>query len=245
LKRLGIENPYMFGSIALGDAGENPMSICFDLCRLEPNMNRRAFLDLSKSLAAAALVTAAAAPTHAADVDIDAILNDPEAPSEGNPKGDVTIVAFVDYNCPFCKQSAPDLDRIVRTDRHIRLVYKDWPILSEASVYGAQLALAAKYQGRYAAVHHALMSIRGTGIAKETMSAAVAASGVNMGRLQADLDTHGEAIAALLKRNLAEADALGLEGTPVYLVGPFKASTLDYDGFKQIVANARERQAGH
>jgi protein-disulfide isomerase len=65
-----------------------------------------------------------------------------------------------------------------------------------------------------------------------------------MARLQTDLDANSGKIAALLKRNLAEADSLGLEGTPVYLVGPFKASTLDYDGFRKIVAQARARQSG-
>ncbi|WP_244546582.1 DsbA family protein [Bosea sp. OK403] len=177
------------------------------------------------------------------EVDSDAILNDPEAPTAGNPKGDVTIVAFLDYNCPFCKKSAPDLDRIVKTDGKIRLVYKDWPILTEASVYGAQLAVAAHYQGQYDAVHHALMGIPGMRISKERMLEAVKASGVDMVRLQADLGARADAITALLRRNLAQADSIGLQGTPAYLVGPFRTSTLDYAGFKQIVADARAKQA--
>ncbi len=177
------------------------------------------------------------------DVDTNAILNDPEAPTAGNPKGDVTIVAFLDYNCPFCKQSAPDLVRIVKSDGRIRLVYKDWPILSEASVYGAQLAVAAHYQGKYDAVHHALMGIPGRRISKERMLEAVRASGVDMVRLQADLDAKADAITALLRRNLAQADSIDLQGTPAYLVGPFRTSTLDYAGFKQVVADARAKQA--
>jgi protein-disulfide isomerase len=84
-----------------------------------------------------------------ADTTPGAILNDPAAPVAGNPKGDLTIVVFFDYNCPFCKKAEPNLDRLVKADGKIRLVYKDWPILSEASIRGAQLVLAAKYLDEY------------------------------------------------------------------------------------------------
>lgn len=166
---------------------------------------------------------------------------DPETPIGGNPKGDVTIIAFLDYNCPFCKKSAPDLARIVQTDGNIRLVYKDWPVLAPTSVYGAQLALASKYQGKYETVHKALMDIPGHGIPKEKMLEAVKNSGVDLPRLQADLTAHGKDISALLQRTLALAEVLGFQGTPTYIIGPFIESTLDYDGFKQVVADARAR----
>lgn len=181
-----------------------------------------------------------AAPALAQDISVDAILNDPQAPVGGNPKGDVTIVAFLDYNCPFCKKSAPDLEKFVKADGKIRLVYKDWPILTPASIHGAQLALAAKYQGKYEQVHHALMSIPGKRISKETMTEAVQKSGVDMERLNADLKQHGAEIQGLIQRNLDQADALGLTGTPVYLIGPFKASgALTYEQFGKAVADAR------
>jgi protein-disulfide isomerase len=157
-------------------------------------------------------------------------------------KGDLTIVAFLDYNCPFCKKSEPDLLRMVTSDGRIRLVHKDWPILGDASVYGAQLALAAKHQGRYDAVHRALMAIPGRRISKERMLEAVSASGADMARLEEDRKAHQGEIAALLQRNLDQADALGLQGTPVFLIGPLKvAAALDYDGFKQAAAQARAR----
>jgi len=176
-------------------------------------------------------------------IDVEGILNDPEAPVSGNPKGDVTIVAFLDYNCPFCKKSAPDLARIVQEDGKIRLVYKDWPVIAETSVYAAQLALAAANQGAYQRAHDALMATKGR-LSKEQVSAAIKGAGIDLERLQADLDSHGAAITALLKRNMAQADSLGLQGTPTYLVGPFRTSTLDYKGFKQVVADARGKQAG-
>lgn len=207
-------------------------------------MNRRNLLGLiltaSSMLSLAPLLSM---PAAAQDIDVKAVLHDPDIPEGGNPKGDVTIVAFTDYNCPFCKKSAPDLKRIVAEDGQVRLVYKDWPILTKASVYGAQLALAAKYQDKYETVHDALMGIPGKQIPEARMLEAVKASGVDMARLDADLKKHKDEISALLKRNTGQADALGMEGTPTYLIGPFRASTLDYDNFKLALAEARRRQA--
>ncbi|MBN9499583.1 MAG: DsbA family protein [Alphaproteobacteria bacterium] len=176
------------------------------------------------------------------DTSAEAILNDPATPVAGNPKGDLTVVTFFDYNCPFCKKAEPALEKVVKEDGHIRLVYKDWPILTKASVYGAQLALAAKYQGKYDAVHAALMSISGTKNPEDQMLAAIRKSGVDMDKLDADLKAHGDEITALLRRNLAQADSLGLQGTPAYLIGHYKVtSALTYDGFKRAVADARSQ----
>jgi protein-disulfide isomerase len=205
-------------------------------------VSRRAALTIIAGSAALPLAPQPAFAQQAA-ITKDQILNDPDAPVGGNQKGDVTIVAFLDYNCPFCKKSAPDLERIVRDDGKIRLVYKDWPILRPTSIDGARLALAARYQGKYEVAHHALMGIPGYGIAKEKMRAALQASGIDMIRLDSDMAAHASDIDALIKRNMAQADALGLQGTPTFLVGPFMASTLDYQGFKQVVADARAKQA--
>jgi protein-disulfide isomerase len=194
----------------------------------------------------ATIVALPAAPrAQEKGVTAEAILNDPQAPVAGNPEGDITIVAFLDYNCPFCKQSAPALEKLVKADGKIRLVYKDWPILTAASMHGAQLALAATYQGKYAEVHQALMGIPGRRISKETMTEAVKASGVDVERLGRDLKQHAPEIISLIQRNLDQADALGLQGTPVFLIGPFKvASSLDYEGFRKVVAEARAKRKG-
>ena len=185
-------------------------------------------------------------PTWAAqEIDVNGILHDPEAPESGNPKGDLTIVAFFDYNCPFCKKAEPDLEKVVKEDGKIRLVYKDWPILTEASVYGAQIALGAKYQGKYQAAHDALMKVPGSKVDKAGMTKAVQAAGVDMERLEADIHANAEAISGLLHRTHAQAESMGLMGTPVYLIGQFKvAAALDAAKFREVVSQARERQAG-
>lgn len=204
-------------------------------------MQRRTFLAGATATLALAL---GGGQALAAKVSLDDVLHDLAAPEGGNPKGNLTIVAFSDYNCPFCKKAEPDLARAVRDDGNIRLVYKDWPILTQASVYGARLALAAHYQGAYENAHHALMSITGRGVSQDDMEKALAAAGVDMPRLNSDLEANKKDITALLARNMDQADALGLEGTPTYLIGPLLASTLDYDGFRAAIAEARRSQAG-
>jgi protein-disulfide isomerase len=166
---------------------------------------------------------------------------DPQAPVGGNPKGDVTIVAFFDYNCGYCKKAAPALDRIAQEDGRIRLVYLDWPILTKASVYGALVALAAKRQGKYEAVYRALIALPGGRVSEDEMRAALAATGADLDRLQRDADAHKTGIIAQIKRNAALAQKLGLQGTPTYVIGSGVASTLDYEGFKAAVAEARAR----
>lgn len=173
----------------------------------------------------------------------DMILNDPEAPTGGNPNGDLTIVDFFDYNCPYCKRSAKSLEKIVKTDGNIRLVYRDWPILAETSIIGARLALAAKYQGQYLPVHHALMDIPGSGVSQEKMIEAIRGTGIDLAQLDIDVAKHADDIAGLIKRNLKIAEAIGFQGTPGFLVGPYTVNeALNDQGFMRVVADARARQ---
>lgn len=198
------------------------------------------------TLAFATGLAASILPAYADDADTskDAILNDPATPASGNKKGDLTIVVFFDYNCPYCKMAEPDLERMVKADGKIKLVYKEWPILTEASVKGSQWALAARYQGKYDVAHRALMAIPGHKITADQMREAISNAGVDMTRLDADLTAHADEIEAMLKRNLAQANYLGLQGTPAYIVGVYRVtSALNYDGFKKVAADARARMS--
>ena len=170
----------------------------------------------------------------------DQIFNNPADPVIGNVNGDVTVVEFFDYRCPYCKRVSDSLMTLVQDDPKVKVVYKEFPILGPESIVAAKIALAAHRQGKYEQVHHALMGIPGMRISKEKMTEAVQKSGVDMERLNTDLKQHGAEIQALIQRNLDQADALGLTGTPVYLIGPFKASgALDYEQFRQAVSQAR------
>ena len=205
-------------------------------------MSRAQFLRLS-ALSATMLVASRNAWAQEEEITREIVYNDPDAPTAGNPNGDLTIVDFFDYNCPYCKMAAKSLEKVVKSDGNVRLVYRDWPVLTDTSIVGARLALAAKYQNKYLSVHHALMNIPGYGIAQEKMIAAVRSSGVDMPRLNADMTVHAGDIEKLVKRNLAIADMIGLQGTPGFLIGPFKVNqALNEAGFKQAIGDARARQ---
>ncbi|HEY0145715.1 MAG TPA: DsbA family protein [Methylovirgula sp.] len=185
----------------------------------------------------------AAAPFAEADQKPDlvtSILGDPAAPVGGNPKGDITIVAFLDYNCPYCRRATPDLDKFIASDGHVKVIYKDWPILAQSSIIAAKVALAANYQGKYQQAHDALMAITLRPATLPLIKAAVQSAGIDVTQLNKDLAAHNSDIGALLQRNIAEANALHLQGTPVFLVGPYLiAGTLDEAGFRNAVARAR------
>jgi len=201
-------------------------------------LSRRTALVGLAALAGAGLATRVRA---ADDLSAEMILNDPAAPLGGNPKGDLTIVSFFDYNCPFCKRTVEPLNTVLASDGNIRHVYKDWPILAPSSVYGAKLALAAKYQGRYEDAYGALMGIDGSRIPEDRMRQALERAGFDMPKLEAEANRHDAGITTLLKRNNAQAEGLGLRGTPVFLIGQFLvASALDEAGFRQVVKDARE-----
>jgi protein-disulfide isomerase len=204
-------------------------------------LSRSKFLRLVAA-SVSSLVLSRGALADDTQITFDMVVNDPDAPTAGNPNGNLTIVDFFDYNCPYCKMAATNLERLVKTDGNIRLVYKDWPILTETSIVGARLALAAKYQGQYLAVHQALMEIPGYGISQEKMLEAVRKTGVDAARLDADLNAHAEDIASLIERNFNMAAAIGFQGTPGFLVGSYKVNeALNYDGFLHVVADARAR----
>ena len=181
-------------------------------------------------------------PPKDPDLTMGALLHDPATPIGGNPQGDVTIVEFFDYNCPFCMKSAPVLQKLVREDHGIRMVYKDWPIFGPVSKYAAEVALAAKWQGEYQAVHDALLTTGKRKISKDQVRAIVATTPVDMARLKTDLVTHKTDIAAILARTSKQADRMHLPGTPIFLVGPLLVSqALDLKDFKAAVAQARAK----
>ena len=170
----------------------------------------------------------------------DAILRDPDIPARGNPNGDITIVEWFDYQCPYCKKTAPVLDRIVKQDGKIRLVHKDWPILGPASVYAARLVLATKAQNKHEAAHQALMAASGA-LTEERVRDLLAKAGVDVAKAAADLETNKKSIDDLLARNNTQAEVLGFNGTPSFIVGTFRVpGVLEEAGFKAAVADARK-----
>ena len=135
----------------------------------------------------------------------DEVFRDPDSPVGGNPNGDVTLVEFFDYNCPYCRQMVPAMTQAETADPQLRVVYKEFPILGPNSRLAAKAALAAHKQGKYLAFHRALYQVRGT-VDPSKVAEAVATVGLDPDRLKADMEN--PAIAALIEKNLALAQAL-------------------------------------
>lgn len=142
----------------------------------------------------------------------------PDAPVAGNSLGSVTVSEFFDYRCPYCRMMQPTLDALVAKDRRVRLVAKEWPIFGGPSVTAARVALAAGWQGKYAAVHDALFKLPRT-MDEEAIRAAAASAGVDMVRLDRDLASRGKEIDAELATVDREARSLGFQGTPGFVIG--------------------------
>ena len=164
---------------------------------------------------------------------------DPGTEVVGASDADVTIVEFLDYNCPYCRRFAPTLQALLAADHGIAIVYKDWPILGDVSVYAARSALAARWQGKYLAAHDALLN--GARLTRNNqVDLALSRAGVDLSALKLDRAKHARDIDALLARNDAEAHALHLRGTPGIVIGrDLLPGIVDLNGLKQLVADAR------
>ena len=195
---------------------------------------------LAPFVAVTAYATPATSQEQDLPPDLEAMFGSPDTPTFGATDANLTIVAFLDYNCPFCKQSAPHLKALRESDSNLTVMYKDWPILSAASVYGGQAALAAHRNGQYLEAHEALMSIPGGRITEAEMREALEGSPVDMRKVDTIIENEGDALLDQLRRNLAEADQVGITGTPAYFIGPyFVGGALDLGQFREIVASAR------
>lgn len=168
----------------------------------------------------------------------DEIYSDPEAPVGGNPHGDVTIVEFFDYNCPYCRKVASVLDELVRTDANIRIVYKEYPILGPNSTFAARAALAARNQGKYLEFHKAVMLGRRVVDAATVMEFAHVA-GLDIERLKADMEN--PAVDAIIERNLSLAEALQVSGTPAFIIADdLYSGAAELEDFRRVIAQVRD-----
>lgn len=141
---------------------------------------------------------------------------DPNAPIFGNPDGDVTIVEFFDYNCPYCKRAMPEVNALMAEDTNVRLVLREWPILSEGSAFAARAALASRQQGKYAEMHDALMTMRGK-VEAEAVLRVAGEVGLDIEKLKIDMQS--PEVEEHIATSMRLAEALGFNGTPSFVVG--------------------------
>jgi protein-disulfide isomerase len=167
------------------------------------------------------------------------ILGKPVLEAAGSQQPDISVVEYFDYNCPYCKKFAPTLQALGAADPRVEVIYKDWPILGEVSVYAARSALAAQWQGKYLLAHDALMS--GPRLGKDQqVDAVLSRAGVDMAALAKDRAQHAGEITAQLARIDSEANAMGMQGTPGILVGRLLVPGIaELSDLQKLVAAAR------
>jgi protein-disulfide isomerase len=167
---------------------------------------------------------------------LDALENNPASPVLANPQGYITIVAFFDYTCPYCKAAEPRLMRLVDKDKRIKLVMKEFPILTRASMVASRAALAAAKQGRYRAFHIALM--RREGVLDEAgIFETARAVGLDLNRLRRDMADSSDEIIA----NFNLARGIRVYQTPAYIVGGHLVTgdSADIDFARQVARAAK------
>lgn len=173
----------------------------------------------------------------------DTLANDPAAPVIGNPHGDVIIVEFFDYTCPYCKAAEPRLLALVAKDKRIKLVLKEFPILAPVSLVASRAALAADMQRKYERFHRTMMRHEGL-LTEADVMAMAKASGLDMARLKRDMN--GQAVDDQIIAVFNQARAIRVFQTPGYIVGGAKgAHVLGSESaaidFGREVAKARGR----
>jgi protein-disulfide isomerase len=171
------------------------------------------------------------------------VLRDPDIPVAGNAGGNISIVEYFDYQCPYCRKVEPELRQVVHEDGKVRLVWKDWPILGPMSVTAARMAQASKYQDKFVEAHDALIAINAK-LTESKIREALAGGGVDIDRLDRDLASNESAITTTLARNNDQATAFEFRGTPAFIVGKFRVpGVLTMAQFTQVIADARKAAA--
>ncbi len=168
------------------------------------------------------------------------LTNESGDPIAGNPAGDVTVVEFYDVRCPYCRHMIPVIDQLLASDKGIRMVFKDLPILGPGSVLGSRALLAAQRQDGYMKLQSAIM--RGpSDVTEETLKSQALAVGLDWPRLRRDMDD--PAIQTRIDLNLALAKAISVEGTPAMIIGgKLLPGAMDLAGMQAAIQQARKEK---
>lgn len=204
-------------------------------------MNRRGILRLG--LASAGVMTLGARAGFGHDNPMppelrEAIERQAFAPVLGNPKGDITLTEFFDYNCPHCRSMVPVMKQLIAADGNLRVVFREWPIFGEGSLFAAQVSLAALKHGKYWPLHEALMKIKGKAEEASVM-AVVRKLDLDEARLKRDMES--EDVLGHIDHSMQLGDHLGLAGTPTFIAGHEGLfGGQDLAALTLLVATARE-----
>ena len=171
----------------------------------------------------------------------DTLLKDLDSPETGNPQGDMTIVEFFDYNCGYCKHAFPEIKALLETDKNIRVVFKEFPILGPTSVTASKWALAANKQKKYFEFHSALMENKQP-ITDELLEKIAKDVGLDTKQVKADAEDKG--IQAQIDKNRQLSESLGLTGTPAFVIGDeVLPGFIQLDEMERMIAGIRAKAA--
>ena len=169
----------------------------------------------------------------------DELTKDPDAPVLGNPKGDVALVEFFDYRCPYCKAVSAGLIDTIKSDGSVRLVMKEFPILGAESEYAAKAALAANRQGKYGEFHEAMMTFKAK-VTIEDVKRIAGEVGIDTAKMERDMVAPD--IASMIQRNYDLAQALGITGTPSFVISDqLIPGAISMEEMKKRIATARQK----
>jgi protein-disulfide isomerase len=187
--------------------------------------------------------TAAETAKHEASIaqNAEAIFNSPRGVLLGNKDGDVTFVEFFDYNCGYCKRAMADMLDLMKNDSKLKVVLKEFPVLSEGSIEAARVAVAVRMQDpsgkKYLDFHQKLLGGRGVADKARAMAAAKDA-GLDTARIEKDITS--PEVKATLAENMKLAEDMGLNGTPSYVIGrQIVVGAVGLDGLKEKIGIAR------
>jgi protein-disulfide isomerase len=202
-----------------------------------PEVLEEAMTELSKRQAAAETEKHEASVARNAET----IFNSPRGVTLGNKEGDVTFVEFFDYNCGYCKRAMTDMLDLMKADPKLKVVLKEFPVLSQGSVEAAQVAVAVRMQDasgkKYLDFHQKLLGGRGPADKARAMAAAKEA-GLDIGKIEKDLAS--PEVRATLEENLKLAEAMGMNGTPSYVIGKqVVIGAVGLDNLKEKIGIAR------
>lgn len=193
--------------------------------------NPEIFLEIQSALEAKMEQVQAERLKAALAANADSLFRDPDAPVAGNPKGDVTVVEFFDYNCGYCKRGFPDVAKLIEADPKVRVVFRELPILSKGSEEASRVAIAAHLQGKYWDFHSAMINFKGSADEASALKLAEKA-GLDMARLKADIKS--EKVEAEIKKVRELAQNLNINGTPHFIVGNRSIPGAPQDLFEQL-----------
>src|SRR3954471_6765199 len=171
----------------------------------------------------------------------DSIFNSPRGVTIGNKDGDVTFVEFFDYNCGYCKRAMADMMEIMKADPKLKVVLKEFPVLSQGSVEAAQVAVAVRMQDpsgkKYLDFHQKLLGGRGAADKARALQAAKEA-GLDVAKIEKDIG--GTEVRSTIEENFKLAEAMGMNGTPSYVIGKqIVVGAVGVDSLKEKIAVAR------